>query len=138
MVYKVIFKGSNKIEKEKLSLTFKEISFNSTLKIPNNYLKELKKKKNQQIITFQNIDAVLKFGSDSSIPNFNYYHVVLFLHKKRRYGFLIGNLIQKGDIIIGVWPFNRELTQDSLKNLINTYEDLIDNPQNYQEICIIN
>ncbi|MBY8981704.1 MAG: hypothetical protein KGD57_02035 [Candidatus Lokiarchaeota archaeon] len=138
MVYKVIFKGSNKIEKEKLSLTFKELSSDSIIKLPADYLNKLKKINNQKIIHFQNIDAVLRFGIDSSLPNYTFYHVILFSFKERKQGILVGNLKKEGDVLIGIWPFRPDLNQESEKDLINTYEDLVNNPKIFQEICIIN
>ena len=138
MVYKVIFKGSNKIEKEKLSLTFKELSSDSIIKLPADYLNKLKKINNQKIIHIKNIDAVLRFGIDSSLPNYTFYHVILFSFKERKQGILVGNLKKEGDVLIGIWPFRPDLNQESEKDLINTYEDLVNNPKIFQEICIIN
>jgi len=137
IIYKVIFKGSKNIEKEKLSLTFKEISLDTPLTIPNEFTKKFKKLNRQNIINFKNIDAVLRFGKDNSPLNYNYYYILLFSHKGKKQGFLIGNLINLGDNLIGIWPFNTDFDQLSIDNLIDIYEDLITNPKNYEQICVI-
>ncbi len=138
MVYKVIFKGSNKIEKEKLSLTFKEVELDSGLRISIDYLNKLRQKKDAKIITFQNIEAVIKFGKNSTQPNYNYYNVILFSLKAKKQGILIGNSKKKGDILVGIWPFNKEFDIESIKYLNELFNDLLVNPIKFQEICIIN
>ncbi|MBY9007570.1 MAG: hypothetical protein KGD63_12520 [Candidatus Lokiarchaeota archaeon] len=138
MVYKVIFKGSNKIEKEKLSLTFKEVDLDSILRISEEYINKLKKIRDKEIINFQNIETVIRFGPNGSPSNYNYYNVILFSYNENRQGMLIGNLKNKGDVLIGIWPFDKELNKEALEYLNQIFNDLIITPNKFQEICIIN
>ena len=134
-IFKVIFKGT-KNDEDKLNLIFKGIISNKIL-FPATIILQLKEisKENQNVISFQNISDVLKVEKDTSLPPYNYYYVILYIHKDgTKKGFLIANEKKSGDILIGTWPFNLEFSKEEIVETIN---DLIKNIENYKEICII-
>ena len=83
-------------------------------------LKEISKD-NKNVTSFQNISEVLEVGKELTTL-FNYFY-------------LIGNEKKKGDILIGTWPFDEELSN---KEIIENINGLIKNINNYKDICIIN
>ncbi|MHA1149997.1 MAG: hypothetical protein ACTSR8_17305 [Promethearchaeota archaeon] len=140
--YKVIFKGKSEDIKKKPNLTFNNIRFKLPLRVPSHIILELKKLSdiNRGIINFQNIEEVIKIGSSSIDMGYNYYFVLLYTKKNgdKKEGLLIGNIKNKGDIIIGIWPFNtniEELTPEKIQDDIN---NLVKNPHEYDNICLIN
>ena len=139
--FKVIFNGRKDIEKENLTLTFKKIDSTKDISISNSIVSELKNlsEKSKNIVVFQNIDEVIEIGNVSSRKLYNYFYVLIYIHKleAKKEGFLIGNLKKKGDVIIGVWPFNKELLESSPEDLIKTINDLIKNPHEYSNISLI-
>ncbi len=139
--YKVIFKGSKKEQEKDLSLTFKSIDSEKLLTIPSPIIINLKKlsEKSPNIISYQNIEEVVKIGTGTSLSDFNYYLVILYTYKKdnNKVGFLIGNVKNQGDLLIGIWPFNEQLSEDSLRNFIKNFENLIKNPHDYNDISVI-
>ena len=110
--YKVIFRALNEHNASTFSLTFRNIIDLKPISIPSNYFSILKElsKKDKNIINFQNVQEVIKIGDSEQYYNFNYYIVLLFtnLENKKKEGFLIGNVKKLGDILIGIWPFNKE------------------------------
>jgi len=139
-VYKVIFKGSNETKEKNLTLTFKSVFYEDPIKIPAKYVLGLKKLSeiNKNIVIFKNIDEVTQFGQDlSSIP-YNYYFILLFQLKNKKTGFLIGNTKKMGNILIGIWPFNREQTQISKEKIYEILDHLINKAHEYSKICLIN
>ena len=140
-IYKVIFKGIQDVENDKLTLSFKDIIADIPSKIPSQLIFEIKKLSeiNQNVIYFQNIEQVLIIGNKKPIYSFNYYFLILFTHKinGKREGYLIGNVKKLGDIVIGIWPFNEIQIQAGSKQILENCHNIINNPQEYQNICLI-
>jgi hypothetical protein len=139
-IFKVLFKGKKDAIQEKYSLTFKSVKTGETLKIPAQISIELKRisKSTQNVISIQNISEVIKAGKDSSLLFYNYYLIILFTIKDgSKKGFLIGNEKNQGDVLIGTWPFNEDIDLTS-ESVIELLKNLISNPQDYKEICLIN
>ncbi|MFW9945964.1 MAG: hypothetical protein ACFFDX_03960 [Candidatus Odinarchaeota archaeon] len=140
IVYKVIFKGNVENEIKDLTLTFKEISHNEPINVSPKYISMLKKlsQANQNIINFQNIKEVIRIGENTPGFIINYYIVILYITKLNgnKKAFLIGNVKNKGDIILGIWPFTQtdNLTSEEIENIFN---NLIAKPQNYSKVCLI-
>jgi len=140
IIYKVIFKAIQHIENKNLTLNFKNLAFKKPLTIPAKFILKLKNlsEKSEKIIFFQNIEEVIIVGN---IPNvdYNYYLVILFTIKSggEKQGYLIGNVKNLGDIIIGVWPFNQQVSELTPEIILENYNDIIKNPGNYSKICLI-
>ena len=141
IVYKVIFKGNIENEIKDLTLTFKEISFNEPINVSPKYISMLKKlsQASQNIINFQNIKEVIRIGENTPGFLINYYIVLLYITKLNgnKKGFLIGNVKNKGDIILGIWPFTQKSEILSSEEIDSIFNDLITKPQNYSKICLI-
>ncbi|MFX1259093.1 MAG: hypothetical protein ACFFAN_14640 [Promethearchaeota archaeon] len=139
-VYKVIFKENKETNKNKLTLTFRSIKIDYPIKIPIHYILQLKKlsETNQTIITFRNIDEVIKFGKDISEKLIKNYIILLFQSKQKKEGFLIGNVKDLGIILIGIWPFNEKQILITAEKFYEKLNDLIKNSQDYSKICLIN
>jgi len=139
--YKVIFNGSKDVENENLTLTFKKIDSTKIISVSNAIISELKNlsEKSKDIVVFQNIGEVIELGNVSSRNLYNYFYVLIYTHKSntKKEGFLIGNLKKKGDVIIGVWPFNKELEDSSPEDFLKTFNDIIKNPHDYSNISLI-
>ncbi|TFG21827.1 MAG: hypothetical protein EU532_14880 [Promethearchaeota archaeon] len=134
--FKVIFKGTKETDQDNLNLIFKNL-ISEKISFPANIILELKEisKVNKNVISFQNISEVLEVGKELT-SLFNYYYIVLLTHKKgNKRGFLIANERKKGDILIGTWPFDDELSNREIIEIIN---GLIKNIDYYIDICIIN
>lgn len=91
------------------------------------------------VINFQNIEEVLRIGEATLSYVYNYYIVVLYSIKpdQKKEGFLIGNVKKHGDILIGVWPFNENISSLASELILKKFDDLIRNPQDFDNICII-
>ncbi|MFX1365135.1 MAG: hypothetical protein ACFFCE_17910 [Promethearchaeota archaeon] len=140
-IFKVIFRAQEQLETKNLTLSFKSLNFKKPLSIPEVSLLELKKlaELNQEIINFQNIEEILIIGNPAVDYTYNYFLVLLFSKKKegKKTGYLIGNIKKFGDIMIGVWPFNTQMKGISEQTLLDTVNDIIKNPGNYDNICLI-
>ncbi|MFX1357503.1 MAG: hypothetical protein ACFFA8_09450 [Promethearchaeota archaeon] len=140
-IYKVIFKGEQAEEAESLSLTFKNVITEIPIHIPSQIFSNLKKlsETDKDLVHFQNIEEVLRFGEASPTYKFNYYIVILITNKvnNKKEGYLIGNVKKLGDILIGIWPFNDELDSYSSTNILNKFNELIEEPSNFKNICLI-
>ena len=140
-IYKVIFRAHEKFENKNLTLSFINVDFEKPVSIPAKFILELKKisEKNNQVINFQNIEEVLIIGNPTFEYSFNYYLVILYTIKPdgRKVGYLIGNAKNLGDIIIGVWPFNIYSKDITEEKVLETYHDIIENPNKYSSICLI-
>ena len=138
-LYKVIFKGFNDLDRDKLILTFRDIGAENSLPVPSYVLLDLKNvsENNKNILNFRNIDEVIIIGQKLMKRIYNYYYVILTIKNNKKEGFLIGNLKKEGDLLIGLWPFDeysnitKELISEKFKKLINKYHE-------FSEICIIN
>ena len=93
--------------------------------------------KNENVVYFQNIEEVIVVGNVKASFNFNYYLVVLFISNGEKQGYLIGNIKNLGDTTIGVWPFNQQLSQMTPETIHKTYNNIINNPENFSKICLI-
>jgi len=137
-IYKVLFKGIRENDENRLNLIFKGSKSDKSIKIPSHLILELKEisKSNQNVISYQNISEVIKVGKESSLLTYNYYFIILYtsIDDKRR-GFLIGNEKKSGDILLGTWPFNEELSAERIPDIIS---NLVKNYNEYKEICLIN
>ena len=140
-IYKVIFKAHEQFEHKNLNLSFKSIEFKKPISIPAKFTLELKNlsEKSQHIITFQNIEEVITIGNPTVVRTYNYYLVILYTFKsnEKKMGYLIGNVKNSGDIIMGVWPFNRDSKNLTEEMILESYNDIMQNPDNYSTICLI-
>lgn len=140
--YKVIFKGLNDNDKFDLVLTFKKITSKKKNTIPYSILSNLKNtsEKNSIVVVFQNIEDVLAIGNDSLTLNYVNYYVVLFTSKLNgeKEGFLIGNEKKKDDLeILGMWPFNSIKDEISKDQILELFNQMINNTTKYDHICLI-
>lgn len=140
IVYKVIFNGTEE-EKEGLALAFKEFYSTESLSINQKYISALKNlsQSSQHIINFQNIREVIKIGENAIDIMINYYIVLLFIYKidNSKMGFLIGNVKKKGDVLLGIWPFTKELKSLTTEKVERILNNLVSKPQNFSKICLI-
>ena len=138
--YKVIFKGIKGDSSESYSLTFKNIIQDKPINISSQFFSSLKmlSQKQTNVINFQNIREVVKIGASSTNYDFNYYIVVLFtsLADGEKEGFLVGNLKKLGDILIGIWPFNKESTSISSDQILNKL-NLLSEGTKFKDISVI-
>ncbi|MFX0000883.1 MAG: hypothetical protein ACFE9Q_11670 [Candidatus Hodarchaeota archaeon] len=141
IIYKVIFRAHQQFEHKNLTLSFKQLEFKKPISIPAKFTLELKKlsETNQHIINFQNIEEVLIIGNPIVDHTYNYYLVILYSKKLngKKTGYLIGNVKNLGDIIIGVWPFNIHLKDLSEEKILDVYNEMMQYPTNYKSICLI-
>ncbi len=141
IIFKVIFRAQEQFENKNLTLSFKNLNFKNPLSISANSISKLKElnETNQHLIKFQNIEEVLIIGNPIVDYTFNYYLVILFSRKGdgEKKGYLIGNIKKLGDIIIGVWPFNTQIDDITEQKILETYNNIIENPHNYVNICLI-
>jgi hypothetical protein len=135
---KVVFKGNKEFEKEKLSITFKELKSDEKIYVPSQHIIKLRElsKITQNVISFQNILEIIHIGKQRL--ECTYYYIILYVKDRQKLGLLIGNEKNiKREIVIGIWPFNYNLSEIKAKNIIETFEDLIKNYQDYEKICLI-
>ncbi len=141
IIYKVIFTAHEQFEHKNLTLSFKSLEFKKLISIPAKFTLELKKLSeiHQHIISFQNIEEVLIIGNPTVNHTYNYYLVILYTNKsnEKKTGYLIGNVKNLGDIIMGIWPFNIDLKDLSEEKILETYNDMMQHPNNYSSICLI-
>lgn len=141
IIYKVIFKGTESDQEELLTLTFNSIISDKPLNVSPHYISTIKRlsEKNQNIINFQNIEEVVKIGESSILYSYNYYIVILYTMKSnmKKEGLLIGNVKKFGDILIGIWPFNENVSSLTSDTIVKKLDFLINHPQEFENICII-
>lgn len=141
IIYKVIFKAQERIEYKNLSLSFKEINTEKPIVIPQRIILELKtlSEKDNKVANFQNIEEVIIVGDKRINLTINYYLIFLFTIKSnnKKQGYLIGNIKNMGDTIIGVWPFNQQDSYLTLETVLESYDDILKNPDKYSKICLI-
>jgi hypothetical protein len=139
IIYKVIFKAFEKLENRNLTLSFKDLNLLNPLTIPTKLILELKNlsAKNDKVLSFQNIEEVIVVGNIETKLSYNYYLVILFTLNGEKQGHLIGNVKKLGDILIGVWPFNQQLSNMTPERIHEIYENIIKKPDEFSNICLI-
>ncbi len=139
IIYKVIFKAIEQIENTNLSLSFKDLNLKNPLTIPAKLILELKNLsiQNDKVISFQNIEEVIVVGNVETKFSYNYYLVILFTSNGEKQGHLIGNVKKLGDVLIGVWPFNQQLSNMTPEIIHEKYTNIIKNPEKFSKICLI-
>lgn len=139
IIYKVIFKAIEQSENTNLTLSFKDINVKNPLTIPAKLILELKNlsSQNDEVISFQNIEEVIVVGNVETKFSYNYYLVILFTSNGEKQGHLIGNVKNLGDVLIGVWPFNHELSNINPEIIHEKYTNIIKNPEKFSKICLI-
>lgn len=141
MIYKVIFKAIEQFENKNLTLSFKNVSFSNPITIPTRFIDELKRlsEHHNNIVYFQNIEEVITVGEITQSYNYNYFLAILYILKKngKKRGYLIGNVRNLGDIIIGIWPFDQDDDQLTPERIRENYSNIINKPENYSNVCLI-
>ncbi len=141
VTFKVIFRAFEQFEKKNLSLSFLNIISEKRIEIPNNLILKLKhlSEKKKTIINFQNIEEVILLGNPKSNYIFNFYLVILYTLKLKgkQQGYLIGNVKKWGYLLIGVWPFNIELSTITEDDILKNLKDIVNNLTKYSKICLI-
>ncbi|MHA1884738.1 MAG: hypothetical protein ACW96S_06795 [Promethearchaeota archaeon] len=141
IIFKVIFKATESSAEKNLNLSFKYLNTEEPLIVPANSIQRLKSlnEAENEIIYFTNIEEVIIVGNVDHNYTYNYYLVLLFTLKNNgeRRGYLIGNVKSLGDLIIGIWPFNLPSSQSNSENVLENFDDIINNPRNYTKICLI-
>ena len=138
----MIFREKENIDVSEHSLTFANVISKNYLYLPSNFISSIKTLSDQSdnIIYFQNISEVIVQGWEKEPLLFNHYLVILLISKKeeKKEGFLIGNMKKvKGDILIGVWPNNRELNDFNSKSIQRYFNDILANYEDFSKIVLI-
>ena len=138
--YKVIFEGIKEDSSDSYSLTFKDIFSDNQIQISSQFFTTLRvvSQKESNVVHFQNIKEVIKIGNPSNKIEINYYIAILYTNLKdgKKEGFLVGNIKNMGDMLIGEWPYNEE-SASNLKELYLQKLDLLTNSSKFNNICVI-
>ncbi len=138
--YKVIFEGIKEDSSDSYSLTFKDIFRVNQIQISSQFFTTLRvsSQKESNVVHFQNIKEVIKIGNPSSKIEINYYIAILYsnLNDGKKEGFLVGNVKNMGDMLIGECPYNEENVSNS-KDLYLQKLDLLTNSSKFDNICVI-
>ena len=141
IIYKVIFKAIHQFENKNLTLNFKNLILEKPITLPHKLIPKLKdlSEKSDKIIVFQNIEEVIIVGNVKPQYEYKYYLVILFtqISNEEKRGYLIGNVKNIGDIIIGIWPFNQQETDLTPETILENSNNLLKNPEQYDKICVI-
>ena len=141
IIFKVVFKTIEQAENTNLTLSFKYLDIEKPITIPTQFILELKKlsETNENVIHFQNIEEVIIIGNQESKYVCNYYLIILFMLRTSgtKQGYLIANIKNIGDTIIGIWPFNLNVSQLTSELIIKNPSDILKNPDKYSKICLI-
>ena len=141
IIYKVIFKAIHQFENKNLTLNIKNLIFEKPITLPHRLIPKLKdlSEKSDTIIIFQNIEEVIIVGNVKPQYEYKYYLVILFtqISNEEKRGYLIGNVKNIGDIIIGIWPFNQQETDLTPETILENSNNLLKNPEQYDKICVI-
>jgi len=140
VIYKVLFKGNNDYDYKRLVLTFKGLNIDKPIKIPTNFVLDLKKisESVSNILIFKNIDDVVKISQDTLSMSFNYHYAIIFELNQTREGLLMANIKKEGDILIGKWPFSEQQPDLSDVVLREKLNHILSNYKEYANICLIN
>jgi len=140
VIFKVIFRALEQFENKNLTLSFRNLEFEKPISVPAKF-SEFKKvnEKISNLINFQNIEEVLIIGKPLVDYSHNYYLVLLCTFKEdgKKIGYLISNVKNLGDIIIGVWPFNLQLKNLTRLKILESFNDFLENPDKFSSICLI-
>ncbi len=138
--YQVIFEGVKEDSSDSYSLTFKDIFSDNQIQISSQFFTTLRvsSQKESNVVHFQNIKEVIKIGNPSSKIEINYYIAILYtnLNDGKKEGFLVGNVKNMGDMLIGEWPYNEENVSNS-EDLYLQKLDLLTNSSKFDNICVI-
>ena len=138
--YKVIFEGIKEDSSDSYSLTFKDIFSDNQIQISSQFFTTLRvvSQKESNVVQFQNIKEVIKIGNPSNKIEIIYYIAILYtnLSDGKKEGFLVGNIKNMGDMLIGEWPYNEENVSNS-KDLYLQKLDLLTNSSKFRNICVI-
>ena len=138
--YKVIFEGTKEDSSDSYSLTFKDIFSDNQIQISSQFFSTLRvvSQKESNVVHFQNIKEVIQIGNSSIKIEINYYIALLYtnLNDGKKEGFLIANVKNMGDMLIGEWPYNEENVSNS-KDLYLRKLDLLTNSSKFSNICVI-
>ena len=138
--YKVIFEGIKEDSSDSYSLTFKDIFSDNQIQISSQFFTTMRvsSQKESNVFHFQNIKEVIKIGNSSIKIEINYYIAILYtnLNDGKKEGFLVGNIKNMGDMLIGEWPYNEE-SASNLKELYLQKLDLLTNSSKFNNICVI-
>ena len=138
--YKVIFEGIKEDSSDSYSLTFKDIFKTNQIQIPSQFFSTLRvvSQKESNVVHFQNIKEVIKIGNSSIKIEINYYIAILYtsLNDGKKEGFLVGNVKNMGDMLIGEWPYNEENVSNSEDPYLHKL-DLLSNSSKFRNICVI-
>jgi len=138
--YKVIFEGIKEDSSDSYSLTFKDIFDDNQIQISSQFFTTLRvsSQKESNVVHFQNIKEVIKIGNPSIKIEINYYIAILYtnLNDGKKEGFLVGNIKNMGDMLIGEWPYNEE-NESNLKDIYLQKLDLLTNSSKFNNICVI-
>ena len=139
IIYKFIFKTIEQFENKNLTLSFKDLNVENPITIPAKLILELKNlsARNNKVISFQNIEEVIVVGNVETKFKYNYYLVILFTSSGEKQGHLIGNVKNLGDILIGVWPFNLQVSNMTPEIILEHYINIIKNSEKFSNICLI-
>ena len=138
--YKVIFEGIKEDSSDSYSLTFKDIFDDNQIQISSQFFTTLRvsSQKESNVVHFQNIKEVIKIGNPSIKIEINYYIAILYtnLNDGKKEGFLVGNVKNMGDMLIGEWPYNDENVSNP-EDLYLQKLDLLTNSSKFDNICVI-
>ncbi|MFX0039047.1 MAG: hypothetical protein ACFFCY_07335 [Promethearchaeota archaeon] len=139
VIYKVIFRAIEQFENKNLSLSFRNLELEIPVSPPSFSKFRKTSEKINQIINVQNIEEVIIIGNPSVDYSYNYFLVILCISKSdgKKTGYLIGNVKNLGDIIIGVWPFNMPVKDLTRNKILDSINDIIENPDKFSSICFI-
>jgi hypothetical protein len=138
--YKVIFEGVKEDSSDSYSLIFKDIFSEKQEQISSQFFTTLRvsSQKESNVVHFQNIKEVIKIGNPSIKIDINYYIAILYtkVNDGKKEGFLVGNVKNMGDMLIGTWPYNEE-NVSNLKDHYLQKLDLLTNSSKFSNICVI-
>ena len=138
--YKVIFEGIKEDSSDSYSLTFKDIFSENQIQISSQFFSTLRvsNQNESNIVHFQNIKEVIKIGNPSIKIEINYYIAILYtnLNDGKKEGFLVGNIKNMGDMLIGEWPYNKKNMPNS-KDIYLQKLELLTNSSKFDNICVI-
>ena len=139
--YKVIFEGTKEDSSDTYSLTFSDIFSDNQIQISSQFFSTLRdlSQNESNIVLFQNVKEVIIIGDPSFKIEINYYIAILYtsLNDGTKEGFLVGNVKNMGNVLLGEWPYNEESVSQSKEYYLQKL-DLLTDSSKYKNICVIN